>query len=87
MSRDNLTRHNEGRLGTMRGFRIGQRVTLAEASSVSSTVSSLHADDRATVLRCELRQGEEHYLVQFDRADVGLGLYWLPLSQLMEECI
>lgn len=68
------------------GFKVGQRVVLADESLVSPTVSSLHGNDLATVLRREMRQGQEHCLVQFDRMDVGLGLYWLPSDQLVADC-
>lgn len=75
------------RLGDiMVGFKVGQRVGLVEESYVSPTVLSLHGDDLATVLRSEMRQGKEHCLVQFDRLDIGFGLYWLPSDQLIADC-
>lgn len=67
------------------GFRVGQRVGLVEKPYVSPTVLSLHADDLGTVLRREIRQDREHCLVQFDRTDVALGLYWLPSDQLVAD--
>lgn len=67
----------------MDGYAVGQRVVLAEQSTVSCTMAALHANDPATVVRRADRRGRIQYLVQFDRADAMYGLYWLETSQLV----
>ena len=66
----------------MEAYGIGQRVMLAPGATVSVTVKTLHADDPGTVVRRVERQGRRNYLVQFDRTDAVLGLYWLEQEQL-----
>ena len=64
-------------------YAVGQRVQLADDTSLSDAVKVMHADDGATVLRRTDRHDSVRYLIRFDRTDAVFGMYWVSGSELV----